>query len=247
MYQSLAVIYDRIMDDEGCVAYANHIEELLRYHNVPFHHILELGCGTGNITRELLKKGYEIVAVDTSSEMLEVANRKLSMFEDRIILLEQDIRSLELDIYEIDAVVMANDVINYLLEIEDVASLFQKLLDRLKEGGSLVFDISSAYKLKHVLADHVFGESFEDMVYLWENTFEEEQGLLYIDLNIMQYDESIDAYRRLYEEQIQRAYEWEDLRMLLKKTGFSSVKVFGDFTMVPPSAEAQRIFFICRK
>lgn len=57
--------------------------------------------------------GYEVVGIDISEQMLELAHEKLKDYEDKVILMEQDIRELDFEIYEIDCILAVNDTFNY--------------------------------------------------------------------------------------------------------------------------------------
>lgn len=244
-YEFLSRIYDELMANVDYPKWAKFMSDLAEKQGEKPINILELGCGTGNITLELLKMGYEVVGIDISEEMLEIAREKTADFGEKAILITQDITDMDFDVYEIDCVMACNDTFNYIVEKEELASLLSYLYPRMKKGGQLVFDISSRYKLEHILGNNVFGESFEDWAYLWENFYDEQERLITMEINLFTQEEG--AYRRDIETHYQRAYTKEEIIDLLKKTGFREIKTYGDFEWEASHENTERIFFSCIK
>ncbi|MDO4711356.1 MAG: class I SAM-dependent methyltransferase [Peptostreptococcaceae bacterium] len=244
-YRFLAQIYDDLMEHVDHKQWAGFVMDLVKEQGDAPNNILELGCGTGNITKELLAMGYEVVGVDLSEEMLELAREKTQEFGEKIILIEQDITDMDFDIYEIDCIIACNDTFNYIIDIEALRSALEYLYPRMKKGGQLVFDISSRYKLQHILGDRVFGESFEEFAYLWENFYDDDEHLIEMEINI--FSKQNGSYRRDTETHFQRAYTEEDMVELLETVGFQNIKVYADFKMQKPEAQSERIFFSCVK
>ena len=75
-YERIAAVYDGLMNDIDYEEWANYLHELLMLYKVPGQKLLDLGCGTGNITLRLAQKGWQITAVDQSAEMLAKAQAK---------------------------------------------------------------------------------------------------------------------------------------------------------------------------
>lgn len=245
-YEYLALVYDRLMEDVDYKQWTDFLVELLARSGKLPTHILELGCGTGNITRELLARGYEVVGIDRSAEMLEYAREKTASYGDRIILIEQDITELDFEVYEIDTVIAVNDTFNYISDIGALERLLRYLHPRLKQGGQLVFDISSEYKLAHVLGEQTYGESFDEMAYLWENHYDPAQRQVYMNINIFAAEGA--HYVRYQEEHVQRAYSADEIIALLARIGYRNIEVYADFSLVQPvAADAERLFFSCVK
>lgn len=244
-YEVISRIYDELMEEVDYATWCDFMEELFLQRGKTIHHIFELGCGSGIMTEKLLQKGYEVVGVDSSEKMLELAQERLEGFGKNIILMWQDIQKLDFEIYEIDCIFSSNDTLNYILEIGEMKKLFSYLYERLKVGGSFVFDISSEYKLKTVLGNNVFGQSFEDVVYLWENEYEESTKQLEIRINVFEQEEG--GYRRYEEIQRQRAYSEKEIVSLLQETGYKEIQVYGDFLRDSARDKAERLFFCAVK
>ncbi|MGB5824549.1 MAG: methyltransferase domain-containing protein [Proteocatella sp.] len=245
-YSALSQIYDELMVNVDYKMWGSYLEELIIEQGEKPLNILELGCGSGNVTLELLNKGYEVVGIDYSEEMLEIARAKTEEFADAAIYIQQDLREIDFEIYEIDTVISANDTFNYITKIEEVEHILAYLHPRLKKGGQLVFDISSQYKLENVLGNNTYGESFDDMVYLWENFYDKEEKLINMEINF--FEKTGKSYERFSETHIQKAYTVEEITNILQKTGYENIKVHADFNKEEGFKEdSQRIFFSCRK
>ena len=245
-YSVLSQIYDELMVNVDYDMWSEYLEYLILEQGEKPLNILELGCGSGNVTEKLLEKGYEVVGIDYSEEMLELAEEKTEEFGNNIIYIQQDLREIDFEVYEIDTVISANDTFNYITDIKDVEHIFSYLYPRIKKGGQLVFDISSEYKLEHVLGNNTYGESFDDMVYLWENFYDSEQKLVNMDINF--FEKNGSTYERFSETHIQRAYSVEEIKAVLEKIGYQNIKIHADFDKAEGyKNDSQRIFFSCRK
>lgn len=251
-YGNFAYIYDDLMDDVDYDLWVRHIEELIEFNKVEVKNILELACGTGNITLPLAAKGYDIAGIDISEEMLDVAFNKSQEKNIPLVLLQQDIVELDFEIYDLDCVLCACDGFNYISSIEDLEKVFKKIYAQLKEGGIFLFDISSFNKISHILGNNFMGESREELSYMWTNYYDEESCLLEMDLDFfvkieVEDDEEDNLYEKYSEKHIQRAYKIDEILKLLSKAGFKQYRAFGDFTMEVPKKDSERIFFTAIK
>lgn len=245
-YREFAFVYDELMDDVDYENWIDYIEKIIKKEDAKVQNILELACGTGNITIPLAKKNYDIAGIDISDEMLNVARTKAEKQNIELVLLEQDISELDFDVTNLDCVLCACDGFNYITYDEDLENVFSKTYELLKEEGIFIFDISSFYKLSTILGDNMYGENRENISYMWQNYFDDEQNLVEMEFTFFVADEGgkFDKYEEVH---LQRAYTEEEIIKILNKAGFSKIKVYGDFTFEYPSEDSERIFFICRK
>ena len=208
--------------------------------------VLDCGCGTGALMRHLLEAGIDVTGMDVSPEMLSAAkeNLRLSGFADAKLVLG-DMRFLKTP-RPVDAVLSACDGVNYLAGEGDAAQFMDAAFSALKPGGLLLFDVSSPYKLKNLLDGHSFGEDLVDCAYLCQNTYDEESGLLQMDLSLF-VREMDGRYARSEETHFQRAYESEELSALLLAAGFESIEILEAFTNDAPHASSERIQFVARR
>lgn len=245
-YSDFAFVYDELMSEVDYDGWVKYIEEIIKKENCKVKNILELACGTGNMTIPLTKRGYDIAGIDISDQMLSVAREKAEKQGVELVLLQQDIAELDFEITDLDCVLCACDGFNYITYDDDLESVFSKTHELLKEDGIFIFDISSFYKLANILGNNMYGENREDIAYMWQNYFDDEENLVEMELAFFIKDED-GKFERFEEIHQQRAYTEEEIIEMLEEVGFSSIKVFGDFTFERPTDETQRIFFVCRK
>ena len=234
-YRYLAGIYDSCMYDVDYAAWYSYIKSLLDAHEVSGD-VIETACGTGNIT-QFLAKDYEVIAVDSSEEMLSVAREKLKSRGLDAVFACSDMADFEREKGCL-AVVCAMDGVNYLTNGPD--AFFRAAYGNLKPGGVLLFDISSEYKLKETIGDGMFCDVSDDASYIWMNEFK--SGILTMDITLFIKNDR-GSYDRFDEIHEQRAYSTEEITESLEKAGFKDIKAYGFMTTDEPEADAGRIQF----
>ena len=245
-YDEFAAYYDRLMADVDYDAWAAYLAGLLREGGVqPEQAVLDCACGTGEITLRLHKAGYRMTGADVSEPMLAQAQQKSRKAGATIPFVRQAMQ--ELCVHKpVSAITCACDGVNYLLTQKDVSRFFSGANCALKDGGLLLFDISSAYKLEKILGGQTFGEDEPTCTYLWQNCFDEQSRLLEMRLAFFTPDGK-GAYKRFDERHIQRAHKKEELTALLEQSGFTVEGVYEAFTRNPASEQSERIQFVARK
>lgn len=245
-YNDFAFIYDELMNDVDYDKWVNYIEEIIERKNTKVQNILELACGTGNLTIPLTKKNYDIAGIDISFEMLNVAREKAQKEDVELVLLQQDIAELEFDVENLDCVLCACDGFNYLTYDDEIENCFSKVYELLKKNGLFIFDISSFYKLSTILGNNMFGENREEISYMWQNFFDEEENLVDMELAFFVKDE-FGKYDKFSETHKQRAYTEREMKRFLREVGFTDIESFSDFTFESPKKDSERIFFVAKK
>lgn len=245
-YSDFAFIYDELMNEVDYNEWVEYIEKIIEKENTKVKNILELACGTGNLTIPLTKKNYDIAGIDISDEMLSVAKQKAEREGIELVLLQQDITELDFEITNLDCVLCACDGFNYITYDEDLENVFEKSYELLREDGLFIFDISSYYKLSSILGNNMYGENREEISYMWQNYFDEDENLVEMELAFFVKDENgkFDKFEEVHQ---QRAYTQEEITEMLKSVGFNSIKIYSDFTFESPNKESERIFFVCKK
>ena len=245
-YDFLASCYDRLTYDVNYAAWAGYIEKHFAKYTLPGRTILDLACGTGSLTRELALRGYEMIGVDQSPEMLAEAaekNRGISPIEP--IFLCQPMEKL--DLYgTIDACVCCLDSINYITDPKKLARAFQRVHLFLMPGGLFLFDINSPEKLEG-LDGQVFLDETEDAYCVWRAEYSRRSHICSYFMDIFQLDGETGLWSRGEELHRERAYTAVELTGLLTEAGFQEIKTFGELKMRPPKPGEQRIFFTARK
>lgn len=245
-YAYLARIYDHLMEEVDYEAWVSYIEQFIEPNNCSKKdRILELACGTGNITVPLRKRGYEVTAIDRSLEMLSQAHHKAAEQNLTIEFYQQDMLNLQIQ-EQYSTILCLCDGVNYILNLKDLKVFFQKVYSLLKDGGVFIFDISTYYKLKEILGDNTYGEDLGDITYLWENYYSDEEEIVEMDLTFFQENKE-GLYEKHKEFHKQKAYHHQKLLSLLKEQGFSAVETYHDLSFMKPRKDSHRIFFVCRK
>lgn len=240
-YESLAGVYDALTEDVGYERRADYLEKLLKRSRIPVHTVLDLACGTGAMTALLTERGYELIGVDASPEMLSRAREKAeNLSGEPPVFLNQAMP--ELDLYgTVDAAVCCLDSLNYLTSPRDVQRTFQRLHLFISPGGVLLFDVNSVEKLAS-LDGQVFLDEREDIYCVWRTEYEKRSRLCtyWIDIFTRRPD---GGWNRSEEEHRQRGYTVDELRTWLMDAGFTRIRTFGDCRMAAPRENEQRIYF----
>jgi len=243
-YGEFALLYDDLMDDFDYVAWSEYIQNILIRNGFGKTSILEMACGTGNLTKELLRLGHTVDGFDLSHEMLAIANNKLSSYKSKR-LFNMDMKEFKMD-RKYQAVVSACDSINYILDEASLKRTFSSVFQHLEEGGIFVFDINSEYKLKEILGNNIFIEDRDDVFYTWENQFNVGTGICDFYLTFFISDNGTD-YRRFDEHHREKSYDVETVKSLLNEAGFSEICVYNAFGFEDITNESERINFVAKK
>ena len=246
MYDDFAGVYDTLMDDYDYDAWSRYYLSLIDGMLVKRpDRMVECACGTGGLTVPLNRRGYQMTGVDLSQEMLWIAAQKARKMGIGLPFIQQDMRRLHLH-RQMDAVIATCDGVNYLLTEEDVSAFFRAAYAAMRPGGVLIFDISTPWKLENVLGDQLICEDREDVTYVWQNSFNKKTGICEMALCFF-LREKDGRYRRIDEEQKQRAHTREGLTALLQSCGFTEVHVYGNSRMESPRDKEQRWHFTARR
>ena len=229
MYQAFAELYDELMSDVDYESWADYYTRLLSIYGVRNGKVCECACGTGGLTIPLYRRGFQMTGVDISREMLWEAAQKSRKQGIAMPFVQQDMRALNLH-RPMDAVLATCDGVNYLLTEEDLLSFFRAAHRAIKPGGALIFDVSTPYKLQHVLCSGLMAEDRENITYMWQNTWNERQRTVSLDL-VFFVREKDNQYRRIEEHQKQRAWDEKTLKENLWHAGFRAVSIYGDYTL----------------
>lgn len=177
----------------------------------------ECACGTGSLTLPLQQLGYEMMGIDLSQEMLWQAAQKARKAGFGIPFIRQDMRQLRLH-RPVDAVLATCDGVNYLLQDVDAAAFFQSAWEAIKPGGGLFFDVSTPYKLEHLLGSQFMGEDRRDVTYMWQNRYfpERQQVEMHLAIFVKEPDGGIGGLTKSrYSARIRRRSWWRSCSRLV--------------------------------
>ena len=244
-YGSFAMVYDLFMDNVDYDGWSDYLRKLLRRYGVEDGLILELGCGTGSMTERLAEAGFDMIGVDCSGEMLEIAQEKKCESGLDILYLEQDMREFEL-YGTVRAVVSVCDSLNYILEDEELVKVCRLVNNYLDPGGIFLFDLNTIDKYRKI-GDTTIAENREEGSFIWDNYYDEDENINEYQLTIFLREGDGDLYRKYEEVHYQRGYELERIKELLKEAGLEFLDAFEAFTEHAPDEASERIYIAARE
>lgn len=244
-YTGFAAVYDMFMDNIPYGEWCTYLEGILKEYGVEDGLVLDLGCGTGKLTRLLAGDGYDMIGVDISEDMLEIAMEHQAEEGGEILYLLQDMREFEL-YGTVRAVVSICDSMNYLMEYEDLVQVFSLVNNYLDPKGIFVFDLNTPYKYQKILGEQTIAENREEGSFIWENYYDEEEAVNEYDLTLFIREED-GRFRKYEETHYQRAYSLKTVKMALKEAGMEFVEAYDAFTKEPPKEGSERIYVIARE
>lgn len=243
-YEALAGRYDALTADVHYEVWADYAEKHFRRAGLPVHTVLDLACGTGSLTCRLAERGYEMIGVDQSEEMLAVAAEKGRAVQgEKPIFLHQSMQ--ELDLYgTIDACVCCLDSVNYVLQPEKLARAFRLVWENLAPGGLFLFDADTPEKLA-AMDGQIFLDETEDDYCVWRGEYSARRRVCSFWMDIFRRDGAV--WRRGEELHEEYAYSMTELEEYLRAAGFARIKQYGELKFRAPVEGEQRTFFAARK
>lgn len=228
-YDKIAEFYDSLLrscDKTGCT-------------------LLDLGCGTGSLSERMSEKGFDVIGLDISNEMLSVAFEKKCQSGSDIRYVCQDMTELEL-YGEVGAVVSALDCLNHLDGEKELRKTFSRVAKYTEAGGIFLFDLNTILKHRDILSDNCFVYEEEKVMCVWQNSYNEKDNSVDIYLDFFEEDGD-GRYTRYSEEFSETAYRIESVKEWLSEAGFETLSVFDGFSKEQGSEDSERIVFLARK
>ena len=244
-YEALAGHYDELTEDVAYTRRADFVEKLMGRSRVPVKTVLDLACGTGTMTAIFTRRGYELVSVDASADMLAVAREKTAGIPgEPPVFLQQDMPRL--DLYgTVEAAICCLDSLNYLTRPSDLRRTLGRLRLFIQPGGVLIFDVNTPYKLQN-LDGQVFLDEREDVYCVWRTEYNRRSRVCTYYMDLFSQEKG-ELWRRDFEYHRQRAYTVEELEGYLREAGFTRIRTFGDCRMRPPRENEERIYFCANR
>ncbi len=243
-YDNFSRFYDLLTDNVEYEKRADYFCRLLSLCGIKDGILLDLACGTGSISVEMAKRGFDVIGVDSSIGMLNAARQKAFESGEQILLLNQSMD--DLDLYgTVDCAVCVLDSVNHLEDAEQVKRTFRMVSLFMNPGGAFAFDVNTLYKHKHILADNAFVYDFDELYCVWQNSFNEADGSVDISLDFFEEDDG--AYYRSCESFTEKAYELSEISAWLEEAGFEVIGVYDDMTTDNVHPETERAVFLAKK
>lgn len=241
-YSALAPYYDRFVgaDYEQIIEFiCNKINAYRSNSSL----ICDIGCGSGNVTLSLLQKGFDMIGVDGSYEMLNEALIKRDSMDNgsRALFLCQQLPEFEL-FGTVDVIISTLDTINYITEEEQLDRLFYWYRNYLNPDGLLIFDVNSLYKYNEILKNNCDILEDDDVFLAWRSNFDGkicEHALSF-------FEKDGDCYFRTDEEQKQCYYSVDQIKSLLDKYDFDLLELKDGYSEKEPTDKSERLTFVAR-
>lgn len=243
-YTGFANVYDLFMDNIPYNEWCQYLIVLLKEYGVADGIILDMGCGTGNITELLAAAGYDMIGIDNSEDMLGEAMEKRYDSGLDILYLCQDMREFEL-YGTVAAAVSICDSLNYILEYDELVQVFKLVNNYLDPDGIFIFDLNTIHKYES-MGDAVIAENRDEGSFIWENTYFSDKKLNQYDLTIFIKDDD-QRYTKFEETHLQRGYSLEEIKQALNDAGMVFVDSFSAFTKAPVTDADERIYVVARE
>lgn len=243
-YTGFANVYDMFMDNVPYEDWGKYLISLLRKYGVEDGLVLELGCGTGNITEILAQAGYDMIGVDNSDEMLSIAIEKKYESGHDILYLNQDMREFEL-YGTVRAVVSICDSMNYITESDDLLQVFRLVNNYLDIEGIFIFDMNTISKYQQ-MGESTIAENRDNGSFIWENYYDEDTKINEYDLTLYIEDED-GKYDRYQETHLQRGYTVAEVKELIEKSGMEYITAIEAFTGNEITKDTERMYIIARE
>ena len=242
-YQGFAYVYDELTDDISYQKRAAYFDGIIQSVTHQRGILLDLACGTGSLSEEFAKLGYDVSGADCSEDMLAVAMEKRVESGLDIIYLCQSMQNL--DLYgTVDAAVCALDSLNHITELDELQKAVDKVSLFLHPDGVFVFDVNTVYKHQQVLGNQNFVYDYDDVYLVWKNTLLP-QNTIQIDLDL--FEKEGDRYFRTSESFQERAYTQQELEQVLKKAGLKIEAIYHEDSLQPPMETSQRLIYVTTK
>lgn len=242
-YVGFAKVYDEVMFDVPYDQWLKYIEAIWSVHSFLPGTVLDLACGTGNMSLRLASRGYTVTGIDRSEHMLAVARQKAGDHRLFVSFIQDDIKAFRTD-SQFDAVVCIFDSLNYLLEASDIQSCFKSVFQALKPGGYFVFDVNTPFRLSTIVRDtSIFKGPWYFVV--WQDYWDEQNRWWQVDLT--GFIKQGDQWHRFDEIHRERAFPIENIAGWLENEGFVVRGIYESNTTKPASIATLRAYFAAQK
>ncbi|MDO5457838.1 MAG: class I SAM-dependent methyltransferase [Atopococcus tabaci] len=235
-------VYDLLMDESV-------YEEWQTFFKLYFNldkslHILDLGCGSAQLTIQLAQAGFKITGLDLSEDMLARASFNQGESNTFFPLVQADMTDLS-DFGFYDGIISSLDSICYLENQENVSRVFNEAYVHLNEGGYFIFDVHSTYQMEDLYPGYMYNHSREKFSFMWTAYQGKEPYSVIHDMDLFIKEDKM--YRKKERTIKEKTYPLEDYQLMLKSAGFTQVNVYDGFGKNPIHEESPRWFFVCKK
>ena len=245
-YHSFSYFYDSLTKNISYKSRAEYFDMLIKKHGGTKNILLDLACGTGSLSEEMSRMGYDVIGIDSSEEMLNAAVEKKIESGLNIQYLCQDMTRLDM-FGTIDVTICALDGLNHLPSLEAVRQAVQKVSLFCEPKGLFIFDINTPYKHKNVLGNNTFVYDMENVCCVWQNTYHE-QADNRVDMSLTFFERLENGlYERFEDEFSEIAFEESVIDELLQKCGFEIAGKYDYDSVLPSKEDSEKLVYVVRK
>lgn len=242
-YSIFAQYYDNLTQNIDYKLLADYYIEHLKKQGNNGRLVVDLACGTASLSFELAERGFDVISIDSSEEMLAEAMSKSQSISNPMFLCQ---KMQDLDLYgTIDAVFCSLDSINHLSEAQDVLKTFKKVSLFLNPYGHFIFDVNTLYKHQKVLCDNTFVYDTDEVYCVWQNELDKTDNSVNISLDFFKNEGK--RYKRFSENFKEYYYSPEFINKVLQDAGFKIMGIYDDFTFNNIKEDSQRVTYVAQK
>jgi ubiquinone/menaquinone biosynthesis C-methylase UbiE len=245
-FTEIAPHYDALMHGVPYRQWARYLDRLLAHRRAKPRRILDLACGTGNVTELLAARGGEVVGVDLSEPMIAMARAKAEKKGLSIRYYAQDAAEMHLPGLPFDLCVSFFDSLNYIHVPVQLESAIERVFAHLAPGGLFIFDINSEFALKNGFFDQENTYSNDRLRYVWRSEYDDQTRLCHVHMRFFLRERN-GVDREFRETHVQFAYGEGELRDMLLRAGFGQIETFHAYTFRAVGPTTDRIFFIAQR
>lgn len=244
-YRSFSYFYDLLTGNISYKRRAEYFDTLIKKHGGKKGILLDLACGTGSLSEEMSRLGYDVIGVDGSEDMLNAAIEKKLESGLNIQYLCQDMTRLDM-FGTIDVTLCALDSLNHLPNIEALGKTVQRVSLFCEPSGLFIFDVNTPYKHKNILGNNTFVYDLEEVYCVWQNTFSKEDNRVEMSLDFFERQRD-GSYKRYEDSFSEIAFEESVLDGILEKNGFEIAAKYDYDTLLPPRTDSEKLVCAARK
>ena len=239
-FSEIAPFYDALMAGVPYKLWVSYLQALLRQIDCHPKTVLDVACGTGNVSEILSKLGCEVVGVDIAADMIEVAQSKRSSVEYYV----QDMAELDLG-RKFDLAISLFDSLNYITDVHRLAQGIKRVGEHLVDGGVFIFDVNTIYALSHHFFDQANLSGGCYPRYVWNSEYDHSTRICRVNMTfeVVEHGQT----RQFREVHIQRGHSFEELSQMLLNAGFEVVAVYHAYKFRKPTRKSDRVFYVARK
>lgn len=248
IYHDLAPFYDALNVEIDYEAWADDVDACIRTElGRPATCLLDLGCGTGSMSIPLAARGWDVIGLDLSEEMLSVAYGRAvgAGVQDKIQWTRQDMSDFSL-CGEVDAVVSTLDSLNHLPSPARLTACFRGVRSVLAADGVFLFDMHTKRQFEETYAQEVYTMETEDAFCVWENDYNPSSRLC--DFWITLFCRGADGrYTRHDSRETERYFPLVTVRRCLDAAGLTLVGLAGDHDGRPLADNDLRLYGMAKR